>query len=356
MSQVLIMAGGTGGHVFPALSVARELQSRGHDVSWLGTRRGIEARLVPEAGIELHLISVEGVRGKGAIGLLKAPFLISYAVLQALSVIRKTKPSVVIGFGGFASGPGAVAAKILRVPLVIHEQNAVAGTTNKLSAKFAQRVLTGFDQVLPAGQWVGNPVREEIRSLPEPKQRFSARAEQPINVLVLGGSLGALAMNELVPQALAILPPSIRPKVIHQCGAKHEEITTQAYVRHQVEATVKPFITDMAEAYGWADLVICRAGALTVAELAATGVGALLVPLPSAIDDHQTHNAAVLAGAGAGISIPQRDLTPESLAKLLQERLLHRDTLLQLAERARNVHKGDAAAKVADAAGELIHG
>ncbi|UTF61918.1 undecaprenyldiphospho-muramoylpentapeptide beta-N-acetylglucosaminyltransferase [Gilvimarinus sp. DA14] len=353
---MLIMAGGTGGHVFPALAVARELQSRGHTVSWLGTQRGIEARLVPEARIELNFISVEGVRGKGAAGLLKAPFLVSYAVLQALKILRRVKPSVVIGFGGFASGPGAVAAKILRLPLLIHEQNAVAGTTNKLSAKFAQRVLTGFDQVLPGGEWVGNPVRDEIRNLPAPAERFSARADQPINLLVLGGSLGALAINELVPQALAMLPPELRPRVQHQCGARHEEATTQAYVRHQVEASVKPFISDMAEAYAWADFVICRAGALTVAELAAAGIGALLVPLPSAIDDHQTHNAAVLAGASAGISVPQRDLTPESLAKLLQERLLHRDTLLQLAERARTVHKGDAAAKVADAAGELMHG
>ncbi|WP_020207931.1 undecaprenyldiphospho-muramoylpentapeptide beta-N-acetylglucosaminyltransferase [Gilvimarinus chinensis] len=356
MSQVLIMAGGTGGHVFPALSVARELQHRGYSVSWLGTQRGIESRLVPESGLELNLISVEGVRGKGVWGLLKAPFLISYAILQALKVLRTVKPGVVIGFGGFASGPGAVAAKILRIPLVIHEQNAVAGTTNKLSAKFAQRVLTGFDQVLPNGEWVGNPVREEIRNLPEPKHRYSSRAEQPIHVLVLGGSLGALAINELVPGALAKLPVNIRPEVIHQCGAKHEEVTRQVYQRYQVDAVVKPFIDDMAEAYGWADLVICRAGALTVAELAATGVGALLVPLPSAIDDHQTHNAAVLVGACAGISVPQQDLTPESLAKLLQQKLLHRDTLLQLAERARTVHKGDAAAKVADAAGEMMHG
>lgn len=356
MSKLLIMAGGTGGHVFPALAVASELRQRGHEITWLGTRRGIEARLVPEAGIAIDYINVEGVRGKGTLGKLKAPFLIAQAVVQALSVLRRHKPDVVVGFGGFASGPGGLAAKLLGIPLMIHEQNAVAGSTNKILAKMARRVLTGFDRVFPQGEWVGNPVREAIRELPEPADRFNARGDQPIHLLVLGGSLGALAINEMLPQALALIPEQSRPLVRHQCGEKHQQLTSSAYVRNQVQAKVEPFIGDMAGAYEWADFVICRAGALTVAELAAAGVGALLVPLPSAIDDHQTHNAAVLASAGAGISVPQRDLTPEHLARLLQQKFSQREQLLALAQQARRVHRGDAAAKVADVAGELLHG
>ncbi|MCP8900244.1 undecaprenyldiphospho-muramoylpentapeptide beta-N-acetylglucosaminyltransferase [Gilvimarinus xylanilyticus] len=356
MSKLLIMAGGTGGHVFPALAVASELQQRGHEITWLGTRRGIEARLVPEAGIAIDYINVEGVRGKGALGKLKAPFLITQAVVQALGVLRRSKPDLVIGFGGFASGPGGLAAKLLGIPLLIHEQNAVAGSTNKILAKMARRVLTGFDRVFPQGEWVGNPVRETIRELPEPAERFNARGDEPIRLLVLGGSLGALAINEMLPRALALIPEQSRPQVRHQCGEKHQQLTASAYVGNQVQAKVEPFIGDMAGAYQWADFVICRAGALTVAELAAAGVGALLVPLPSAIDDHQTHNAAVLASAGAGISVPQRDLTPEHLAQLLQQKFSQREQLLALAQQARRVHRGDAAAKVADVAGELLNG
>ncbi|MDO3382805.1 undecaprenyldiphospho-muramoylpentapeptide beta-N-acetylglucosaminyltransferase [Gilvimarinus algae] len=356
MSRVLIMAGGTGGHVFPALEVAKVMRERGVEVHWLGTQRGIEHRLVPAQSITIDYIRVEGVRGRGAAGILKAPFLIALAVLQAINVLRRVKPEVVIGFGGFASGPGGLAAKMMGLPLVIHEQNAVAGTTNKLLSRLANRILTGFDDVFNNGRWVGNPVRQAIRQLPEPAQRFAARADEPLHLLVLGGSLGALAINELVPQALGQLNASERPKVRHQCGEKHAEVTTANYLASQVEASVEPFIDNMSEAYGWADIVICRAGALTIAELACAGVGAILIPLPTAIDDHQTHNAAVLASAGAAISVPQGDLSAERLAKVLRERLASRSALLQMAEIARQACRGDAAAKVADEIGELIHG
>lgn len=356
MSRAVIMAGGTGGHVFPALAVANELRSRGFDVSWLGTRRGIETRLVPEAKIDIDYITVQGVRGRGVVGLLKAPFLIALAVLQSLRLLRRRKPDVVVGFGGFASGPGGVAAKLLGIPLLVHEQNAVAGTTNRLLSRVAARTLAGFDRVLETSQWVGNPVRAQIQQLPEPSVRYAERGDAPLRLLVLGGSLGALAINELVPQALALLAPEERPSVHHQCGPKHSEVTSAHYLQAQVEASIEPFIDDMAAAYAWADLVICRAGALTVAELAAAGVAAILVPLPSAIDDHQTHNAAVLAGVGAALSVAQRDLNAGSLAELLRTQCSDRQKLQVMAENARKVDRPDAAQSVAEQIEEVARG
>lgn len=356
MSRVVIMAGGTGGHVFPALALARRLSADQVQVSWLGTRKGIEARVVPDARIDIDYIRIEGVRGRGALGLLKAPFLIVAALWQAISVLRKRQPDVVVGFGGFASGPGGLAAWLLRIPLVVHEQNAIAGTTNKILARFARVVASGFADVLPGCRWVGNPVRDEIVALPAPAERFAEREGEPLRLLVLGGSLGARAINELVPKALAGCAPALTFNVWHQCGARHEEATLAGYLEHQVNARVEPFIDDMASAYAWADVVICRAGALTVAELAAVGLGALFIPLPSAIDDHQTHNAAVMAGAGAGISIPQAQLNAESLARVLYERLSDRRTLEQMANAARTLHKTDAAGAVAQLTEELING
>jgi UDP-N-acetylglucosamine--N-acetylmuramyl-(pentapeptide) pyrophosphoryl-undecaprenol N-acetylglucosamine transferase len=354
MTRVIIMAGGTGGHVFPALALAQRLRAEGASVTWLGTRQGIEARLVPEAGIEIDYIRIEGVRGRGALGLAKAPFLILAALWQALAIIGRRQPQVVVGFGGFVSGPGGLAAWLRRVPLLIHEQNAIAGTTNKILAKLASVIATGFANVLPGGRWVGNPVREAIVNVPAPEQRFAARRDQPLRLLVLGGSLGAQAINQLVPAALA--KAALHYDVRHQCGAKHQEATSAHYLKHQVKARVEPFIDDMAAAYAWADVVICRAGALTIAELAAVGLGALLIPLPSAIDDHQTHNAAVMVGAGAGISMPEAELSPERLAALLERQLSDRDTLQRMANAALALHPSDAVAAVAQLTEELAHG
>jgi UDP-N-acetylglucosamine--N-acetylmuramyl-(pentapeptide) pyrophosphoryl-undecaprenol N-acetylglucosamine transferase len=343
----MVMAGGTGGHVFPALAVAQELRDRDITVTWLGTRRGIEAELVPENRFPIDYIDVEGLRGTGVVRLLKAPILLVRALWQAMGVIRKERPDAVLGLGGFASGPGGVAARLLGLPLVIHEQNAIAGTTNKLLAKIASRMLTAFPGALPRGEWVGNPVRKEIVALPAPQQRI-AQSGRPLRLLVLGGSLGALAINQQVPAALAMLEEAQRPEVRHQCGRKHSAETENAYKEAAVEASVEPFITDMAEAYGWADMVVCRAGALTISELAAAGVGALLIPYPHAIDDHQTRNAEWLVKQDAAALIQQTDLTTEKLASLLNEWLGDRKKLQFMAVNARQLAKAGVAESVAD--------
>ncbi|WP_039914859.1 undecaprenyldiphospho-muramoylpentapeptide beta-N-acetylglucosaminyltransferase [Cellvibrio mixtus] len=360
---VLIMAGGTGGHVFPALAVADELRKRGHNIHWLGTARGIEMRLVPAANIPLHLIKVEGVRGRGVTGLFKAPFLISYALGQALQLIRKVNPDVVVGFGGFASGPGGIAARILGKPLIIHEQNAVAGTTNRLLAKVATKVLAAFPDAFnsvpeKSVQVVGNPVRTTINDLADAKTRYGDRIEKniPLRLLVLGGSLGAKAINELVPAALAQLPGMLRPQVWHQSGKNHADATTALYMQHQVNAKVDAFVEDMSAAYAWADLVICRAGALTVSELTATGVASILIPLPSAIDDHQTYNAKYLSDVGAGVSLVQKELTAAKLAALLSTELADRQHLLSMAEKAQQLALPKAAMQVAEICEEVVRG
>jgi UDP-N-acetylglucosamine--N-acetylmuramyl-(pentapeptide) pyrophosphoryl-undecaprenol N-acetylglucosamine transferase len=356
--KVMIMAGGTGGHVFPALAVAEVLRRGGTQVMWLGTARGIENRLVPAAGITLHLIRVEGVRGRGLPGLLKAPFLIVYAIAQAISILRREQPDVVLGFGGFASGPGGIAARLLGKPLVIHEQNAVAGTTNRLLARCATRVLSAFNGAFAQAQVVGNPVRESIAALSAPRERYGSRQVQKekLHLLVLGGSLGAKAINELLPDALGQLPQDARPDVWHQTGKDHAEATIALYMQHQVNAKVEAFIDDMASAYAWADVIVCRAGALTVSELMAAGVAAVLIPLPSAIDDHQTHNAAILSDKGAGISLAQRDLTAAKLAALLLTNLNERGQLMIMAEKARQLALPSAATTVANICVEVAHG
>lgn len=356
--KVMVMAGGTGGHVFPALAVARHLCEQGASVFWLGTARGIEARVVPEAGIPIFFLRVEGVRGRGVKGLLKAPFLITSAIYEALRLIKKEQPDVVIGFGGFASGPGGIAARLAGKPLLIHEQNAIPGTTNRLLAPLARKVLTAFPVSLKDSITVGNPVREAIHSLPEPSQRYQARrdAQQPLQVLILGGSLGALAINKLLPEALALVPVDQRPTVWHQTGEKHLTSTRSLYQDAKVEARVDAFIEDMSQAYAWADLIVCRAGALTVSEIMAAGVAAIFIPLPSAIDDHQTFNAKILVDEGAALSVPQQGLTAAKLAALLNHELSERELLLNMAEKARQLALPDAAARVSACCLEVANG
>jgi len=348
----MIMAGGTGGHVFPALATARVLRRRGYDIVWLGTRRGIEARLVPAEGIPVEWLSVSGLRGKGVATLLAAPFRLGVAIVQALRAVRRHRPSVVLGAGGFASGPGGVAAWLLRRPLVVHEQNAVAGLTNRLLARLADRVLEGFPGSFGRGTRavrVGNPVRAEIAAVAPPERRFAAR-EGRARLLVFGGSQGSARLNAVVPAALGELPEPLRPEVLHQTGAHGHAETVAAYRARGIEADVRPFIEDMAGAYGWADLAVCRSGALTVAELAAAGVGAVLVPFPAAVDDHQTRNAEYAVQAGAAVLLPESGLTPMSLAARLRELLeAGRPALERMARAARATAITDADERLADA-------
>lgn len=356
---MMVMAGGTGGHVFPALAVAEVLRDRNVVVTWLGTRRGIEAKLVPEHGFPIDFIDVEGVRGRGVMKLLKAPFVLMKSLWQSIGVIRSQKPEVVLGLGGFASGPGGVAARLLGLPLVIHEQNAVAGTTNTLLAKIANRILEAFPGALPRGEWVGNPVRKAIEDLPaldEDEIADGVSSDLPIQLLVLGGSLGASAINQQVPKALALLPGEVAIEVRHQCGLAHQSDTKSAYEAAGVKASIEPFIADMAEAYEWADVVICRAGALTVAELTAAGVGALLIPYPHAIDDHQTKNGEWLVEQKAALLMQQSDLTPEKLAAQITEWSTDRTKLQSMAVNARAMAKSGVAESVADICMEVCRG
>ena len=294
-APVLIMAGGTGGHIFPGIAVAKELMARTVPVLWLGSEGGLETKLVPQAGIELRTIAISGVRGKGVASLLAAPLKICRAVIAAWKLIGAARPRSVLSMGGYVAGPGGIAAWLRGVPLVVHEQNSIAGTTNRILAKFARRRLCGFEGALPRSEWIGNPVRAEIAALPPPAERFTARASSA-NLLVLGGSQGARALNKMLPEALAAIPESTRPQVRHQCGAKFADEARAAYAQAGVEASVEPFVDDMAAAYAWADFVVCRAGALTIAELCAAGVGSLLMPFPFAVDDHQTRNAESMVG------------------------------------------------------------
>lgn len=347
---ILIMAGGTGGHVFPGLAVADALRHRGQTVMWLGTSKGMEAKLVPEAGIEMVWISIAGLRGKGMRTWMAAPLRLLRALWQAGSVLRRLRPRAVIGFGGFVSGPGGVMAILMRIPLFVHEQNAIPGMTNRWLARFSRQVFTGFPIRLPGAigktQHTGNPVRAEIANLPAPEARYDAR-HGPLNLLVLGGSQGARAINQCVPHALTQLDPTQRPSVRHQAGARHLDATREAYERAGVIARVEPFVTDMAEAYAWADLVICRAGALTVSEIAAAGVASILVPFPHAVDDHQRMNGRYLADAKAAVLIPERDLDPERLLGVLRE-IGHRAHLKTMAVAARHLARPQAAQSVAE--------
>ncbi|UYG08879.1 undecaprenyldiphospho-muramoylpentapeptide beta-N-acetylglucosaminyltransferase [Halomonas sp. M4R1S46] len=340
--RALIMAGGTGGHVIPALSLARSLTAAGVEVAWLGSPRGIENRLVPAAGIPLHHIAVSGLRGNGLVGWLLAPWRLARAVGQAAQVIRDVDPQLVVGLGGFASGPGGLAAWLARRPLVIHEQNAVAGLTNRALARLARRVYAAFPQAFPGrAEVVGNPVRGEIAALGEAPRPADAMRGRPLRLLVVGGSLGALALNQRLPEALARLPAPSRPEVHHQAGRDKDAATREAYERHGVEADVTAFIDDMAAAYDWADLVVCRAGALTVAELAAAAKPALFVPFPHAVDDHQTANAAALVAEGAAALMPQNEMSAAALADRLAT-LLDPEALATMAAQARRCAHLDA--------------
>ncbi len=355
-APVLIMAGGTGGHVYPALAIADALADRGQPVVWLGTERGLEARVVVAANIPMEWLSVSGLRKKGALSWLLAPFRLAWALVQALMILRRNRPRLVIGMGGFVSGPGGVAARLTGRPLLIHEQNAVAGLTNRLLARIATRAMQAFDGAFPRKLdpvTVGNPVREAIRDLPEPAERFASR-EGALRLLVIGGSQGALALNRTVPAALATMVPEARPIVRHQAGSATLEAAQDAYAEAGVLAEVTPFIEDMAEALGWADLVVCRAGALTVAELIHAGVGAIFVPYPAAVDDHQTANARALVDAGAALLLPQSALTAASLADAIAALGADRDALLERAEQARGQRRGDAITAVLAECAEVL--
>lgn len=341
----MMTTGGTGGHIFPGVAVARRLQAHGWDVFWLGTRDGMEATLVPQEGIDFEGVSFRGVRGKGLKTLLLGPPALLMACHQSHGILRQRRPDVVMGFGGFASFPGAFTAVACGLPLVIHEANAVPGLANRVLIYGADKVLTGFPGVCGAGrkanvEWIGNPVRDDMVQQAPPAVRFAQR-QGPLRLLVVGGSLGAQALNACVPAALAQLPAGQRPHVVHQAGARHIDALCAAYVQHGVDAECAPFIEDMAQAYADADFVICRGGAITVAELAAVGVGALIVPLPGAIADEQSANAQFLVEAGAAVKKTQDALTPAVLADML--RTLTREKALAMAQAAFALRKIDAA-------------
>ena len=345
-APVLIMAGGTGGHIFPGLAVAECLRAQGVPVVWLGAVGGMETTVVPAQRIELHAVAVGGLRGKGLRTRLLAPVMLLRALFASLAVLRRVQPRSVLSMGGYVAGPGGLAAWLLRRPLLVHEQNRVAGYTNRKLSGLARRVLAGFADALPGAAWVGNPVRGAIAALAPPAQRFADRAARA-RLLVLGGSLGARALNLALPQALARLPSERRPELLHQCGQRGIDEARAAYAEAGVEAQVVPFIDDMAGAYAWADLAVCRAGALTLAELTAAGLGAVLVPFPHAVDDHQTGNAQALVDAGAAEVIQERDLNIDELAQRLDALLHDRTRLLAMATAARTLAKPDAAAAIA---------
>ncbi len=335
----LVMAGGTGGHIFPGLAVAEALRARGWRVHWLGAPDSMEAQLVPPRGFPLETIAFGGVRGKGLKTVVLLPLKLLRAFWQSIVVVRRVRPNVVVGLGGYITFPAGMMSVLLGRPLVLHEQNSVAGLANKVLAGVADRVYSAFPQVIKKGEWVGNPLREAFLRQPNPEQRFVGRTG-PLKLLVVGGSLGAKALNEIVPKALALIPESLRPRVLHQSGAKQIDELRANYAAAGVQAELTPFIDDTASAFAEADLVVCRAGASTVTELAAVGAAALFVPFPSAVDDHQTTNAKFLVDGGAGWLVQQRDLTPESLADLLQK--LDRSELLQRALAAKRLEKTQA--------------
>ena len=348
----MIMAGGTGGHIIPALAVADHLRDQGWRIVWMGNPEGMEARMVPARGYEFAPVRFAALRGKGLLRKLLLPVNLLRGFAEAWRQLKRWQPDVVLGMGGFITFPGGMMAALRGVPLLLHEQNSVAGLANKVLAPVADRILTGFPNVLKSGEWVGNPVRAAIAALPEPTVRLAGRGDdEPLHLLVVGGSLGATALNECVPRALALLTQSERPLVIHQAGEKHIDGLRRAYTDAGVSGQLLPFIEDMAGAYAWADLVICRAGAMTVAELAAAGVASILVPFPHAVDDHQTVNARFLAAAGAAILLPQSALTPERLAEL---RRMPRQQLLQMAEKARALARAGATADLAAACAALV--
>lgn len=346
----LIMAGGTGGHIFPGLAVAHALRDKGWRVHWLGAPGSMESRLVPPQGFALEVIDFSGVRGKGLLSLALLPWRLLRAFWQSVRVMQKLRPQVVVGLGGYISFPGGMVAALLRKPLVLHEQNSVAGMANRVLAHVSRRIFTAFPQVLANGQWVGNPLRSNFLTQADPQTRFAGRTG-PLRLLVVGGSLGATALNSVVPQALALIAPALRPIVTHQSGEKQIDALRAHYAAAGVDATLTPFIDDTAQAFADADLVLCRAGASTVTEIAAVGAAAVFVPFPSAVDDHQTHNARFLVDQQAAWLLPQSALTPQGLADLLQN--THRPALLERALRAKTLEKTGATAAVVAACEEL---
>jgi UDP-N-acetylglucosamine--N-acetylmuramyl-(pentapeptide) pyrophosphoryl-undecaprenol N-acetylglucosamine transferase len=349
-APILIMAGGTGGHIMPALAVAECLGRQHVPVVWLGTQQGLEAKLVPQAGYPIEWVTVSALRGKGFMRLLRAPFMLLTALLQALAIVRRLRPRAVLGMGGFASGPGGVAARCLGVPLLVHEQNAIPGLTNRCLARLAAGVFEAFPGAFAGNRQaltVGNPVRQSISELAPPASRWAGRDDAP-RLLILGGSQGATVFNERLPQVLQRVQQEQPLQIWHQTGANGYELATSTYATVGVSARLESFIGDMAEAYAWADLVLCRAGALTVAELAAAGVGSILVPFPYAVDDHQTANARFLEQAGAAYITPQSELDDQRLAQQLVQLLGDRQTSLRMAEAARALAQPDAAVRVAE--------
>jgi UDP-N-acetylglucosamine--N-acetylmuramyl-(pentapeptide) pyrophosphoryl-undecaprenol N-acetylglucosamine transferase len=352
MSQktALIMAGGTGGHIFPGLAVAQALLDKGWRVHWLGAPGSMESRIVPARGIPLELVAFGGVRGKGLKTLALLPFKLLRAFWQSLQVVRRVQPDVVLGLGGYITFPGGMMGVLCGKPLVLHEQNSLAGMANKVLAGVADRVFTAFPNVLKKGQWVGNPLRTEFLNQPLPAQRFEGRSG-PLKLLVVGGSLGARALNTVVPQALALIPEAQRPVVTHQAGEKQIDELRANYAAAGVQATLTPFIDNTAQAFADADLVICRAGASTVTEIAAVGAAALFVPFPAAVDDHQTHNARFLVDQGGGWLLPQAEMTPQRLAELLQK--TERPVLMQCGLEAKKMQQLSATDAVVAACEEL---
>ena len=352
-ATILICAGGTGGHVFPGLAVAARLKASGARVLWLGTPQGMESRVVPDAGFEFHAVPVRGLRGKGLLRWPVTAWRALRALASCLGLLWHVRPSTVLGMGGYVSGPAGLAAWLARRPLVVHEQNAIPGMTNRWLARVATRVLAAFPCSFPVtvgARVTGNPVRREITAMAAPQP---IAADRPLHLLVMGGSLGALALNEGVPAALAQIASDQRPQVRHQAGRGKAEMTRKNYQEHAVEAVVSEFVDDMCEVYGWADLVICRAGALTVSELMAAGVASVLVPFPFAVDDHQTVNARFLTEAGAAHLMPQTELNPEKLSSLLHSLLRDRGHLHAMAQNAYRLAKRDATQSVADVCEEL---
>jgi UDP-N-acetylglucosamine--N-acetylmuramyl-(pentapeptide) pyrophosphoryl-undecaprenol N-acetylglucosamine transferase len=343
MKTILIMAGGTGGHIFPGLAVAEQMRAAGWDVVWMGARGGMEERLVPRHGYRAEWIRAKAARGKGLLQKLLLPANLLYSFWESARCIRGLKPDVVLGLGGYVAFPGGMMASLLNRPLALHEQNAIPGLANRVLAQVSDKVMAGFPDALKGAEWTGNPVRAAIAAIQPPEKRFEGR-QGPLRLLVVGGSLGAQALNEALPKAIALLAP--KPQVVHQAGEKHLEVLQKHYRDAGVQGELVAFIDDMAQRYAEADLVICRAGAVTVAELSAGGMASILVPFPHAVDDHQTANAKFLADHGAAILIQQRDLTPEKLAQRIQS--LDRNRLLEMAKKARALGKPDAARTVAE--------
>ena len=352
MSQktALIMAGGTGGHIFPGLAVAEELRARGWRVHWLGAPGSMESRIVPQHGFPLELIDFSGVRGKGLVTLALLPLRLLRAFWQALQVVRRVQPDVVVGLGGYITFPGGMMGVLCGKPLVLHEQNSVAGMANKVLAGVADRVFTAFPDVLKKAQGVGNPLRAAFTRQAAPSERFVGRTG-PLRLLVVGGSLGAQALNDIVPRALALIPAENRPVVTHQSGATQIDTLRANYQAAGVQAELTPFIDDTASAFAAADIIVCRAGASTVTEIAAVGAAAIFVPFPFAVDNHQTTNARFLVNAGGGWLVQQSDLTPEGLAKMLLNS--ERTALVDIAEKAKNMQKINATREVVAACEEL---